>query len=211
MPRPPHLRGRAIGLYYAGRSKDKRQQAEQMDRSLVVMNERSRSSIQGALQEMKAMRAKNPPLVFSDSSQTSLSESFFSSDRTNETFNNEALKLELETKMSSPNYKKMLSFRENLPAYKMRDEIWNNVNNKQVCVISGETGCGKTTQVPQIILDSFIRNGQGGECRIVCTQPRRISAISISQRVAEERDEKLGCSVGYSIRVEHRLPRDAGI
>jgi HrpA-like RNA helicase len=50
----------------------------------------------------------------------------------------------------------------------------------QVTVITGDTGCGKTTQVPQFILDDYITRGQGSRCRIVCTQPRRISAISVS-------------------------------
>ena len=206
---PPHLRGRAIGMYYAARSKGKREQFEQMDRSVVLMNERSRSSIQSALEEIKDLRSRNPPLVFSNDPGTSLSDVCFAT-TPNQTFANQVFKSELESKASSSKYQEMLKFRENLPAYKMREEIWNDVNSKQVCVISGETGCGKTTQVPQIILDAYVRNDRGSECRIVCTQPRRISAISISQRVAEERDEKLGNSVGYSIRVEHKLPRDTG-
>jgi len=63
-------------------------------------------------------------------------------------------------------------------------------------------GCGKTTQVPQFILDDAISRGEGSLCRIICTQPRRISAITIAQRVAEERNESLGKSVGYQIRLE---------
>lgn len=54
------------------------------------------------------------------------------------------------------------------------------IDNHQVTVISGETGCGKTTQVTQFILDNYIERGKGSVCRIVCTQPRRISAISVS-------------------------------
>lgn len=54
------------------------------------------------------------------------------------------------------------------------------IDNHQVTVISGETGCGKTTQVTQFILDNYIERGKGSACRIVCTQPRRISAISVS-------------------------------
>ena len=53
------------------------------------------------------------------------------------------------------------------------------VNSSRVLVVSGETGCGKTTQVPQFILDDHIDRGQGSVCRVVCTQPRRISAISV--------------------------------
>lgn len=65
----------------------------------------------------------------------------------------------------------------------------------QVVVVSGETGCGKTTQVPQYILESQIEACRGAVCSIICTQPRRISAMAVSERVAAERGEKLGESV----------------
>jgi hypothetical protein len=68
----------------------------------------------------------------------------------------------------------------------------------QVVVISGETGCGKTTQIPQFILESEIESVRGAACNIICTQPRRISAMSVSERVAFERGEKLGESVSLS-------------
>uniref|UniRef100_S4RGX7 RNA helicase n=1 Tax=Petromyzon marinus TaxID=7757 RepID=S4RGX7_PETMA len=79
-------------------------------------------------------------------------------------------------------------------------------------VISGETGCGKTTQVPQFILDDQIERGKGSACRIVCTQPRRISAISVAERVAVERAESCGNgnSTGYQIRLQSRFPRKQG-
>lgn len=67
----------------------------------------------------------------------------------------------------------------------------------QVIVVSGETGCGKTTQLPQYILESEIEAARGSLCNIICTQPRRISAISVSERVAAERGEKLGESVSF--------------
>lgn len=62
----------------------------------------------------------------------------------------------------------------------------------QVIIISGETGCGKTTQGPQFILESEIESARGANCSIICTQPRRISAMTVSERVASERGEKLG-------------------
>ena len=62
-------------------------------------------------------------------------------------------------------------------------------------VVSGETGCGKTTQLPQFILESEIEAGRGDGCSILCTQPRRISAISVAERVAAERGEAIGESV----------------
>lgn len=64
-------------------------------------------------------------------------------------------------------------------------------------VVSGETGCGKTTQLPQYILESEIEAARGAACSIICTQPRRISAMAVSERVAAERGEKLGESVSF--------------
>ncbi len=62
-------------------------------------------------------------------------------------------------------------------------------------VISGETGCGKTTQLPQYILESEIESGRGAFCSIICTQPRRISAMAVAERVSAERGEPLGDTV----------------
>lgn len=65
----------------------------------------------------------------------------------------------------------------------------------QVVVVSGETGCGKTTQLPQYVLESEIDASRGAACSIICTQPRRISAIAVAERVAAERGEEIGESV----------------
>ncbi|TNN30309.1 ATP-dependent RNA helicase A [Liparis tanakae] len=67
-----------------------------------------------------------------------------------------------------------------------------------VVLVRGPTGCGKTTQVPQYLLDSFIRGGRASDCNIVVTQPRRISAVSVAERVSFERGEEVGRSCGYS-------------
>ena len=71
------------------------------------------------------------------------------------------------------------------------------IESQQVTVIEGETGCGKTTQVPQYILDYYA--AQGRYCSIVVTQPRRIAAISIARRVCAERDWQLGRICGYQV------------
>lgn len=75
-------------------------------------------------------------------------------------------------------------------------------------VVSGETGCGKTTQLPQYILESEIEAARGASCSIVCTQPRRISAMAVSERVAAERGEKLGESVSFCNYVINRIFKD---
>ncbi|XP_065076769.1 ATP-dependent DNA/RNA helicase DHX36 [Ochlerotatus camptorhynchus] len=104
----------------------------------------------------------------------------------------------------------MKSFREKLPAFGARQEILRMIGEHQVILVKGETGSGKTTQIPQFILDQAMMQGKGSDCRIICTQPRRISAITLSERVASERGEKLGHSVGYRIRLDSRKPRNDG-
>ncbi|CAG2058257.1 unnamed protein product [Timema podura] len=91
--------------------------------------------------------------------------------------------------------------RSSLPVFNSRQAIMEAVNDNSVVIIRGNTGCGKTTQVCQYILDDYIQSGQGAYCNIVVTQPRRISAVSVADRVATERVEQLGMSVGYSVRV----------
>jgi HrpA-like RNA helicase len=86
----------------------------------------------------------------------------------------------------------------------MQQLVVDAIRRHQVVVISGETGCGKTTQVPQFVLDAAINSGEGGRCNIVCTQPRRISAIAVAERVASERAQRIGGQVGYQIRLERR-------
>ncbi|CAM9970617.1 unnamed protein product, partial [Ectocarpus fasciculatus] len=93
----------------------------------------------------------------------------------------------------------------NLPAYLQREDIVKTIRDNQVVVLSGETGCGKTTQVPQFVLDDLIDQGEGGKCNIICTQPRRISAVGVADRVASERCERVGGTVGYQIRLDSRV------
>eukprot|EP00261_Vitis_vinifera_P033400 XP_019074643.1 PREDICTED: DExH-box ATP-dependent RNA helicase DExH5, mitochondrial isoform X5 [Vitis vinifera] len=102
----------------------------------------------------------------------------------------------------------MLEFRGSLPASKEKDALLTAISGNQVVIVSGETGCGKTTQIPQFILESEIESVRGAVCSIICTQPRRISAMSVSERVAAERGEKLGESVGYKVRLEGMKGKD---
>ncbi|KAG8062594.1 hypothetical protein GUJ93_ZPchr0003g18042 [Zizania palustris] len=102
----------------------------------------------------------------------------------------------------SPEGVKMLEFRKSLPAYKEKERLLAAIARNQVIVISGETGCGKTTQIPQFVLESEIKSGRGAFCNIICTQPRRISAMAVAERVSTERGENLGESVGYKVRLE---------
>lgn len=89
--------------------------------------------------------------------------------------------------------------RSALPARNARDEILEKVRGNQVVVVSGATGSGKTTQVPQFLLEEASETGE--PISIVCTQPRRIAAISVAERVASERCEAVGEVVGYQVKL----------
>ncbi|KAH6796478.1 RNA helicase family protein [Perilla frutescens var. hirtella] len=112
------------------------------------------------------------------------------------------LKQKQEKMREGDSVKAMLAFREKLPAFKVKSEFLKAVASNQVLVVSGETGCGKTTQLPQFILEEEISSLRGASCNIICTQPRRISAISVAARISAERGEELGETVGYQIRLE---------
>ncbi|PIC47449.1 hypothetical protein B9Z55_006805 [Caenorhabditis nigoni] len=89
--------------------------------------------------------------------------------------------------------------RRSLPVYAFREAFIEAVREHQVLIIEGETGSGKTTQLPQYLYEAgFCEGGK----RIGCTQPRRVAAMSVAARVADEVGCKLGTQVGYSIRFE---------
>ncbi|KAK4427729.1 Pre-splicing factor ATP-dependent RNA helicase DEAH1 [Sesamum alatum] len=95
-------------------------------------------------------------------------------------------------------FEKLQSDRKTLPVYPYRDELLQAVNDHQVLVIVGETGSGKTTQIPQYLHEA----GYTARGKIGCTQPRRVAAMSVAARVSQEMGVKLGHEVGYSIRFE---------
>lgn len=87
---------------------------------------------------------------------------------------------------------------EVLPVVSFKDEILENLRRSQIVICIGETGSGKTTQIPQFLVDS----GFAGKKLVGVTQPRRIAAITVAQRVSNERKVTLGKQVGYTVRFD---------
>uniref|UniRef100_A0A0P6K381 Putative ATP-dependent RNA helicase DHX57 n=1 Tax=Heterocephalus glaber TaxID=10181 RepID=A0A0P6K381_HETGA len=109
---------------------------------------------------------------------------------------------QFQMKQASRQFQSVLQERQSLPAWEERETILKLLSKHQVVVISGMTGCGKTTQIPQFILDDSLSGPPEKVANIICTQPRRISAVSVAERVAKERAERVGLTVGYQIRLE---------
>ncbi|RYO87262.1 hypothetical protein DL766_010317 [Monosporascus sp. MC13-8B] len=97
--------------------------------------------------------------------------------------------------------------REFLPAFAVREDLLRVIRDNQVVIVVGETGSGKTTQLTQFLYeDGYTKLGMIG-----CTQPRRVAAMSVAKRVAEEMEVKLGSTVGYAIRFEDCTSKDTVI
>ncbi|KAI9205267.1 uncharacterized protein BJ171DRAFT_441477 [Polychytrium aggregatum] len=123
----------------------------------------------------------------------------------------QTLLAEFSKRKSRRGYQKLLADRSKLPVYLKRKEILDVIRSHQVVIVSGETGSGKSTQIPQFILEDLIETKASGCYQVLCTQPRRISATSIASRVSEEIGDPAGgvgakgAWVGYQIRLESKV------
>lgn len=100
-----------------------------------------------------------------------------------------------------------ISYPDALPVTARKDDIAEAIRDNQVVIIAGETGSGKTTQIPKICLDL----GRGRRGFIGHTQPRRIAARTVAERIASELDQKIGESVGYAIRFDDRVSETTAV
>jgi ATP-dependent helicase HrpA len=117
------------------------------------------------------------------------------------------LERSVEERESRRRRRPRLNYPPALPITAKRQEIVQAIRRHPVVIISGETGCGKSTQIPKMCLEA----GRGIAGKIGCTQPRRIAAITIAHRIAEELGETTGRSVGYKIRFQDRTAREGYI
>lgn len=86
----------------------------------------------------------------------------------------------LESLQNDAAYQKIAAQRQSLPAWSARQLVVETITSRQVTIIAGSTGSGKSTQCPAFLLDDAIRSGAGSQCQILVTQPRRISAIGVA-------------------------------
>mmetsp|Transcript_2780 Transcript_2780/g.6062 ORF Transcript_2780/g.6062 Transcript_2780/m.6062 type:complete len:1433 (+) Transcript_2780:632-4930(+) len=105
---------------------------------------------------------------------------------------------------------KMKAVRDALPIKAIQQDLIDALRTEQVIVVSGGTGSGKSTQCPQYILEDAIFEGNGSSTKILVTQPRRIAAVSVAERVAAERSEAIGNSIGYTVRFQRQASREQG-
>ena len=114
------------------------------------------------------------------------------------------LRVTWERKQSTSGQISMLSSRQKLPAWNIKDQLVDVVNKNQITIVSGATGSGKSTQCPQFILDDMLQRNLGAVANILVTQPRRVSALGLADRVSDERCGSVGDEVGYAIRGDTR-------
>lgn len=232
--RPPHLKGREIGLYY--REMAKKRQAEEEGQGHIRLN--PGVNVPDAIHQQvidylgKFKRLSEGEVVsskFIEDFQRLITMSFdqfileAKKKKMPQTANSgeedgrkdhrhqqdeisqRVLKNWLKKKETSAEYRKRCQERQKLPATQQSKRILEMIGSDQVVLVVGSTGCGKTTQIPQLLLDESIAKGYAAGYHVVCTQPRRISAITVAERVAYERAESIGHTVGYQVRLERYL------
>ncbi len=128
----------------------------------------------------------------------------------------EGLQAKLEVRRRSEAYQKFEQSRKQLPVVGIQEELEALISGNDVVVVSGSTGSGKTTQIPRMLFEFETMNGRGSNCSIICTEPRRISAVTVAERVSDEVGDPNGIGqkesyVGYQVRGEKRASADCRV
>ncbi|XP_064535091.1 ATP-dependent DNA/RNA helicase DHX36 [Drosophila montana] len=223
--RPPGLTGKEIGLYYKNLSRQRKSEAKNENKINlgcdVSVPPGVLTRVKEYMEQFKAARETGQEQLdakFQEQFRHLLSVNFDAFIEETKKQNQDLhlrnsnldaqLKEQQRERFQRADFQDRYKERMKLPTMNHSADIIDAVQKNQVLLIVGSTGCGKTTQVPQLLLDDSISKGMGSGCRIVCTQPRRISAITVAERVSFERAEALGHSVGYQIRLESCKPRE---
>lgn len=161
----------------------------------------------GKEQDGEAQASVSTPTVVDDWS-TGFTDSGTTKREQDHAEENARLKEEFSLRVQTDAYARMAEERASLPVLTIEADLIRCLEHSDVVIISGQTGSGKTTQIPHLMLAHEMQSGRGALCNIACCEPRRISAVSVAERVSEEMaDSKIGASdsyVGYQIRGERR-------
>lgn len=117
--------------------------------------------------------------------------------------------VQINNEIRVPKFEVISNHRTNLPSYSRKNYIVEAIKKNRVTIICGETGSGKSTQIPQYILNDSAQSNTGAN--IICTQPRRLAAMSLASRVAIERNSALGETVGYQIRNKSEVSKNTNL
>ncbi|RZF33238.1 hypothetical protein LSTR_LSTR012999 [Laodelphax striatellus] len=120
------------------------------------------------------------------------------------------MKIAYKERSSSVTFEVIQRERQSLPIFQFKEEILNSIDDNPVIIVKGATGCGKSTQVCQYILDEAIENNMGSHCNIAVVEPYRMCATWLAECVARQRSEPLGQTVGYSVRFDSCFPHSHG-
>ncbi|KAI0981384.1 hypothetical protein GJ496_011046 [Pomphorhynchus laevis] len=202
-PLPPGLRGRQIGLFYAQRSRQKSKNTNDVFLDMFAVPNLQQIFDESDLPTDVNASSINPTFAYNAASDYSI---FKHNPHLSDHYTDHELKSKYLQNQKSLAYDE---FHKQLPSYKLKEQIIDWIDRNQAIIITGETGCGKSTQIPQYILYDWIVNREKGtNCKILCTQPRRICTTSLASRVSCEWGDS--SAVGYHIRFEPRLPRSVG-
>ncbi|KAG5208188.1 RNA helicase, ATP-dependent DEAH box, HrpB-type [Trichophyton interdigitale] len=187
-------------------SLEKKEHDDQTDRQVV-------KTFKGYIQEYEAHIEEDVVLVHNFRQRYGTGDVTPSTEGAPRRYNPDSLSPELQAlwhnQSSSSNFQRMATARADLPIWSFRDQVIDALSSHQTIIICGETGSGKSTQIPSFILENELAAGK--ECKIYVTEPRRISAISLARRVSEELGENkndIGTNrslVGYAIRLESKF------